>query len=135
MKRNLKKILAVVLALVMLSSTFVVSFAATELNKDAVAKHHGQYKNYVLLGDSIASGYRDEVTDKDADFNESQNDSTYYRYEGSYADVLANAIIEDKSMTALAAPGFRTIEMRYMLEDDFDEDSFGEEETFDDENL
>ena len=119
MKRNLKKILAVVLALVMLSSTFVVSFAATELNKDAVAKHYGQYKNYVLLGDSIASGYRDEVTDNDADFNESQNDSTYYRYEGSYADVLAKAIIDDQSMTALAAPGFRTIEMRYMLEDDF----------------
>lgn len=118
MKRNLKKILAVVLALVMLSGTFV-SFAAVELNKDAVNEHYGQYKNYVLLGDSVASGYRDEITDNDADFNEKMNDSTYYRYEGSYADVLANAIIADKSMTALAAPGFRTIEMRYMLEDDF----------------
>ena len=119
MKRNLKKILAVVLALVMLSGTFVVSFGAYELNQDAVAKHYGQYKNYVLLGDSVASGYRDEITDNDADFNEKMNDSTYYRYEGSYADVLANAIIVDKSMTALAGPGFRTIEMRYMLEDDF----------------
>ena len=56
MKRNFKKVLAVALALVMLSSTFVVSFAATELNADAVAKHYGQYKNYVLLGDSAASG-------------------------------------------------------------------------------
>ncbi len=119
MKRNFKKVLAVVLALVMLSSTFVVSFAATELNADAVAKHYGQYENYLLLGDSVASGYRDEITDNDADFNESQMDSTYHRYEGSYSDVLANAIIADKSMTALAAPGFRTIEMRYMLEDDF----------------
>jgi len=119
MKRNFKKVLAVVLTLVMLSSTFVVSFAATELNKDAVAMHYGQYKNYVLLGDSIASGYRDEVTENDEAYNELHKDSTYYRYTGSYSDVLANAIIEDKSMTALAAPGFRTIEMRYMLEDDF----------------
>ncbi len=117
MKRNLKKILAVVLTLVMLSGTFTAF--AFELNQEAVNAHYDQYKNYVLLGDSVASGYRDEITDNDADFNEDMNDSTYYRYEGSYADVLANAIIADKSMTALAAPGFRTIEMRYMLEDDF----------------
>ena len=117
MKRNLKKALAVVLTLVMLSGTFTAF--AFELNQEAVNAHYDQYKNYVLLGDSVASGYRDEVSDNDAAFNESMNDSTYYRYEGSYADVLANAIIADKSMTALAAPGFRTIEMRYMLEDDF----------------
>ena len=117
MKRNLKKVLAVVLTLVMLSGTSTAF--AFELNQEAVNAHYDQYKNYVLLGDSVASGYRDEVSDNDAAFNESMNDSTYYRYEGSYADVLANAIIADKSMTALAAPGFRTIEMRYMLEDDF----------------
>ena len=119
MKKTIKKVLAVVLTLVMLSGTFAVSFAAVELNTEAVAKHYGQYKNYVLLGDSAASGYRDEVTDNDAKNNDLYMDSTYCRYEGSYADVLADAIIADKSMTALAAPGFRTIEMRYMLEDDF----------------
>lgn len=117
MKKLMKKSLAVVLALVMLSGTFVC-FAA-ELNQDAVNKHYGQFENYVLLGDSVASGYRDEMSDNDADFNEANNESTYYRVPGSYADVLANAIIEDKSMTALAGPGYRTIEMRYMLEDDF----------------
>ena len=119
MKKSIRKVLAVALAMLMLSSTFVVSLAATELNADAVAKHYGQYKNYLLLGDSVASGYRDEITENDEAYNELHKDSTYYRYTGSYADVLANAIIEDKSMTALAAPGFRTIEMRYMLEDDF----------------
>ena len=117
MKKFMKQALAVVLAIVMISATFV-SFAA-ELNQDAVDAHYGQYKNYVLLGDSVASGYRDEITDYDADYNEANYDSTYARYPGSYADVLANAIIEDGSMTALAAPGFRTIEMRYMLEDDY----------------
>lgn len=117
MRNSIKKVLAIVLAIVMISSTFV-TFAA-ELNADAVAEHYGQYKNYLLLGDSIASGYRDEISDNDEAFNEANKESTYYRVPGSYADVLANAIIEDKSMMAYAAPGYRTIEMRYMLEDDY----------------
>ncbi len=117
MKNLMKKSIAVLLALMMLSGSF--SAFAFELNQDAVAAHYGQFKNYVLLGDSVASGYRDEISDNDAAYNELHMDSTYYRYTGSYADVLANAIIADKSMTALAAPGFRTIEMRYMLEDDY----------------
>lgn len=117
MKKIMKKTLATLLAIVMISSTFVC-FAA-ELNQDAVYKHYGQYKNYLLLGDSVASGYRDQMSDNDYDYNETYNHTTYYRVPGSYADVLANAIIEDGSMKALAAPGFRTIEMRYMLEDDY----------------
>ncbi len=117
MRKTIKKSLAVFLALVMLSGTFVC-FAA-ELNQDAVNAHFGQYKNYVLLGDSAASGYRDQMSDEDYAFNKSESHTTYHRVPGSYADIIANAIIEDGSMTALAAPGFRTIEMRYMLEDDF----------------
>ena len=118
MKNFMKKTLAVVLALMMLSGSFMC-LAAVELNQDAVKAHYGQYKNYLLLGDSVASGYRDEMSDNDAAYNEKNNETTYYRVPGSYADVLANAIIEDKSMTAFAGPGFRTIEMRYMLEDDY----------------
>ncbi len=117
MRKTIKKTLAVLLSVLMLSGSFVC-FAA-ELNPDAVNAHYGQYKNYLLLGDSAASGYRDEISDNDADFNEENYESTYYRVPGSYADIIANAIIEDGSMTALAAPGYRTIEMRYMLEDDF----------------
>ena len=117
MKKLMKKTIAVLLALMMLSGSF--SAFAFELNQDAVNEHYGQFKNYVLLGDSIASGYRDEMSDKDAAHNDIYMDSTYCRYEGSYADIIADAIIEDGSMTALAAPGFRTIEMRYMLEDDY----------------
>lgn len=117
MRKTLKKSLAVLFAFLMLSST-ITCFAA-ELNQDAVNAHYGQYEKYVLLGDSVASGYRDEINDYDAQFNELHMDSTYFRYTGSYSDVLANAIIADKSMTALAGPGYRTIEMRYMLEDDY----------------
>lgn len=120
MKKAIKKTLAVLLALLMVSSTFAVSFAAVELNQEAAAKQYGQYEKYVLLGDSVASGYRDEFSENDELYNELHMDSTYCRYTGSYADVLANALkIKDENMTALAAPGFRTIEMRYMLEDDF----------------
>lgn len=118
MKKIIRKVLATLLVLAMVSSSFVC-FAA-ELNQDAVNLHHGQYENYVLLGDSVASGYRDQMSDNDREFNRANQETTYYRVPGSYADVLANAIIEDKSMTAFAAPGFRTVEIRYMLEDDFD---------------
>lgn len=118
MKKAITKALAVLLTLAVISSSFMC-FAA-ELNQDAVNLHYGQYENYVLLGDSVASGYRDQMSDNDREFNRANQETTYYRVPGSYADVLANAIIEDKSMTAFAAPGFRTIEIRYMLEDDFD---------------
>ena len=117
MRKAIKKTLAVILSILMLSGSFVC-FAA-ELNQDAVNAHYGQYENYVLLGDSVACGYRDEMSENDMLWNDSVNESTYYRVPGSYADILANAIIEDGSMTALAGPGFRTIEMRYMLEDDY----------------
>lgn len=116
----MKKLLAILLTLVMLSGTFIC-FAA-ELNQDAVNAHYGQFKNYLLLGDSAASGYRDELTQNDKDFNEAYQETVYYRVPGSYADIIANAIIEDKSMTSFAGPGYRTIEVRYMLEDDFDEE-------------
>ncbi len=118
MKKYIRKALALLLTLAVVSGSFVC-FAA-ELNQDAVSLHYGQYKNYVLLGDSVASGYRDQMSQNDREFNRAHQETTYYRVPGSYADVLANAIIEDKSMTAFAAPGFRTIEIRYMLEDDFD---------------
>ncbi|MGN0447748.1 MAG: S-layer homology domain-containing protein [Acutalibacteraceae bacterium] len=112
-----KKILAVVLAVMMLSGT-LTCFAA-ELDTDAVNAHYGQYKNYLLLGDSSASGYRDVMSENDNAYNKKYYQTTYYRVPGSYGDIIANAIVEDKSMTAFAGPGFRTTEVRYMLEDDF----------------
>ena len=118
MKKLIKKSLAVILALMMLSCSFSC-LAAVELNADAVAAHYGQYENYVLLGDSVASGYRDVITDRDQKFNTDNKESAFYRIDGSYGDVIADAIIDDGSMTAMAGPGFRTIEIRYMLEDDY----------------
>lgn len=116
--KALRVLISTILVAVILSSSMVCY--AGELNVDAVELHKGQYKNYLLLGDSVASGYRDQITDYDREFNRAHQETVYYRVPGSYADVLANAIIEDGSMTAFAAPGFRTIEIRYMLEDDFE---------------
>lgn len=121
--KNLKKLLAVLLAVLMLSGSFTC-FAAVELNQDAVNLHYGQYKNYVLLGDSIASGYREAVTQENIDFNYQRNDTAFVRAEDSYSDIIANTIIEDKSLTPFAAPAFRTIEIRYMLEDNFEADRY-----------
>lgn len=117
MKNLFKKSIAVLIALVMLNSSFACF--ALDVNADAVSEHYGQFKNYVLLGDSVASGYRDETSDKDEAFNGANQETVYYRVPGSYGDVIAKSIIEDNTMTAFAAPGFRTIEIRYMLEDDF----------------
>ena len=119
MKKIFRTSIAFILIITIISSAF--GFLAKDLNQDAVSVHKGQYKNYLLLGDSVASGYRDVMSDNDDAYNKMYQETTYCRVPGSYADVLANAIIEDKSMTAFAAPGFRTIEVRYMLEDDFAE--------------
>lgn len=119
MKKFFKTFFALLLSLAIFSSIFTC-FAA-ELNQDAVNEHRGQFKNYVLLGDSVASGYRDVMCDEDDAYNKAYQETTYCRVPGSYADVLTKAIIEDNTMTAFAGPGFRTVEIRYMLEDDFDE--------------
>lgn len=119
MKKIFRRSVALLLVATILASSFICF--AEGLNNDAVALHKGQYKNYLLLGDSVASGYRDVISDNDDAYNKTYGETAYFRVPGSYADVLANAIIEDKSMTAFAGPGFRTIEIRYMLEDDFTE--------------
>ncbi|MBO5333521.1 MAG: hypothetical protein J6B37_05345 [Clostridia bacterium] len=119
MRKLFKVSFAVILVFAIISST-LTCFAA-ELNQDAVNEHRGQFKKYVLLGDSVASGYRDVMSDEDDAYNKAYQETTYCRVPGSYADVLTKAIIEDNTMTAFAGPGFRTIEIRYMLEDDFTE--------------
>ena len=121
MKTFIKKSLAVLLAIMMLSST-LVCFAANDvsLNEEAAAAHYGQYKNYLLLGDSAASGYRDVLESNDGNdlYNQVYNQSVYTIVKDSYADIIGKAIGAE-TVKSFAAPGYRTIEMRYMLEDDY----------------
>lgn len=90
MKKTMKKVISLILVVAVLSSSFVC-FAA-ELNKDAVSLHKGQYKNYVLLGDSVASGYRDVMSDNDDAYNKAYGETAYHRVPGSYADVLVERL-------------------------------------------
>lgn len=119
MKKILKTSFAFMLVFAIITST--LTCFAIGLNQEAVNEHRGQFENYLLLGDSVASGYRDVMCDEDDAYNKTYQETVYCRVPGSYADVLTKAIIEDDTMTAFAAPGYRTVEIRYMLEDDFDE--------------
>lgn len=108
MKKLIKKSLAVILALMLLSGSMVCLAAAPE-GKEL------DYKSYVLLGDSIASGWSD-VEDIE---------SRFVRVEGSYGDLVAKDLgISDENYYPMACIGFRTVEMRYILEEDFEADRF-----------
>ena len=107
MKKFLKRTSAILLALLMLSGTFTC-FAYDFGGKDVSG-----YKNYVLLGDSIASGWSD-VEDIE---------SRFVRVEGSYGAYVADDL-GVKNYYPMACIGFRTVEMRYILEEDFEPDRF-----------
>ncbi len=107
MKKLLKRTTAILLALLMLSGTFTC-FAYDFGGKDVSG-----YKNYVLLGDSIASGWSD-VEDIESRFT---------RVDGSYGAYVADDLGVEKYYP-MACIGFRTVEMRYILEEDFEPDRF-----------
>ncbi len=100
MKNFIKKSLAILLTLTLLAGTFVC-FASAE-------KTYFEYEKYVLLGDSVASGHDDIL----------YAPTEFIRVEGSYSDLVADAL--GAELIPMACPGFRTIEMRYMLEDNYD---------------
>ena len=98
--KTLKRSLAVIFALLLISSSFVC-FAADS------GKVYHKYDKYVLLGDSIASGYTDFAY-RNTEFTFAPN---------SYSDFLAQDL--GAELVPLACPGFRTLEMRYIFEDDY----------------
>ncbi len=102
MKKTFRKSLAVILAITLLSGMFAM-FASAQ-------KKHFVYEKYVLLGDSVASGHDDIL----------YAPTEFIRVEGSYSDLVADAL--GAELIPMACPGFRTIEMRYMLEDDYNYD-------------
>ena len=105
MKKFMKRSLAVLLVLLLCSGSFVCFAADTE-------KAYFDYDTYVLLGDSVASGHNDLT----------YIDSEFTRVEGSYAALVADEL--GAELIPMACPGFRTIEIRYMLEDDFEGDEY-----------
>ena len=107
MKKLLKKSLAIVLTMLFFCNSFSASAIVVG------GKNHFEYGSYVLLGDSVASGWSD-IEDRDTCFT---------RVEGSYGAVLADDLGLTDSYHPMACIGFRTLEMRYMFEDDYEGDS------------
>lgn len=100
MKKTIKKITALALVFALLASLSVCFAADGE-------KEYFDYGTYVLLGDSVASGYNDVE----------YVDSEFKRVENSYSDFVADDL--GVELIPLACPGFRTLELRHLLEDDF----------------
>lgn len=104
MKRTVERIFAVIITCVMAFGA-VTCFAAD-------GKQYYDYGTYVLLGDSVASGHNDLV----------YVDSEFKRVDDSYGAYVADTL--GVKYIPMACPGFRTIDMRYMLEDDYPGDDY-----------
>lgn len=96
----IRKLTAVLLTLVLVSGSFVCFAANNE-------KQHLNYDQVLLLGDSQASGF--------VDYGYVMSEFTYVP--DSYAAYVANDL--NAELIPMACPGFRTIELRYMLDDDY----------------
>ena len=107
MKGFMKKTTALLLTLVLLSGCFSCLALGSE-------KEYLDYNSYVLLGDSVASGWSD-VEDRETRF---------VRVEDSYGAYVADDLGLTDSYYPMACIGFRTVEMRYIFEEDFEADRF-----------
>lgn len=112
MNKFTKRVLSVVMALAMVLSVLSVSaFAAT-------SKTVKSYNEYTSLGDSIAAGF------SMPEYNAKRG--SYYciepqRIKDSYPDLIAKAT-KVKTMNAYASPGYRTNEVRYLLDNNYNGD-------------
>ena len=113
MKKTAKKIISVALVLAVLAGICLCSVSA------APDKTYRDYDKLVLLGDSVAAGY---------DEQEWVN-TEFVRVDHSYAAIVADTL--GAELVPLACQGFRTIEMRYMFEDDFVPDEYLFHDTYD----
>ena len=108
MKKFIKRSFAVLLAMLMISSVFTC-FAADSVYE----KEYEHYSSYVLLGDSVASGWSDVV----------EKETRFVRVEGSYGAFVADDLGVDV-YHPMACIGFRTTDLRYIFEDDYEADQF-----------
>lgn len=99
--KTIKRIIAVLLMLVLVSSLFVCVAANDE-------KQYLKYDKVMLLGDSEASGFTDYGNEM----------SEFTRVDASYAAYVADDL-GASVYYPMACPGFRTIELRYMLDDNY----------------
>lgn len=106
MKKSIRKIISVLLAVVMLMSVAAVSAMAANRNN---VRHYG---TYVCIGDSVAAGFGLP------DYNRRGKKMVYKtRIKGSYADHIARDT--GAKFYSLAYPGFTSATLRYELQDSY----------------
>lgn len=98
--KNFKRTLAAVLSLLLILSSFAFATSADE-------KVYYDYDKVLLLGDSESSGFTD-YGDEFSEFN---------RVDDSYAAYVADFF--GAELIPMACPGFRTMELRCMLDDNY----------------
>ena len=101
----MKKLTAVLMALLLLSGSFVCFAAGGE-------KQYHNYDKVLLLGDSEASGFKDYTYVM----------TEFTRIDTSYAALVADEL--GAELIPMACPGFRTVELRYMLDDEYAGDDY-----------
>ena len=112
MKKLVKRLLAVLMALAMMATVLsTVAFAATPQNVK-------QYKSYVSLGDSIAAGFSmpDYLNKRHGKYVIDPQ-----RIEGSYPALIADTL-KVKNFYPYACPGYRSNELRFLLDNNYEGD-------------
>lgn len=104
--KKTKRVLAVLLTFVLMSSLFSVAASA------ATASTVKKYSYYLSLGDSIPTGF------SLASYNRKNH---YNRVAGAYPAIVSDAVLADYTYY-YAQDGFRTSEIRQLLNDDYNGD-------------
>ncbi|MBR3817287.1 MAG: S-layer homology domain-containing protein [Clostridia bacterium] len=108
MKKTIRKLLCLLLTVCFL----LTGFSSLAAENTGYEKKYDDYGSYVLLGDSVASGWSDIE----------ERETRFVRVEGSYGAFVA----DDLGVTyhPMACIGFRTTDLRYIFEDDYEADRF-----------
>lgn len=110
MKKRLQKLPAILLAVLMMVAVLSMSsFAATRTN----VKH---YKEYTVLGDSVAAGYSHPGYDMNHDYNKVE----WNLVPNTYPAIIGNAT--KAKVHQLAHSGYRTTDLRAILYNDYNGD-------------
>jgi len=104
--KKLRSLLAVLLALVVAVSCLATTASA------ATAKNHKTYKRYLSLGDSVATGW--------GPYN--LTNRGFSRIDFAYPSLLADTL--GSKLVPLARNGFRTTELRYMIDSSYNGDKY-----------
>lgn len=119
MKHGMRKVVAVLLAMLMLVSLGGISAFAKSAGTAKGTKYK-TYKTFVSFGDSVAAGVSTS-TYKAAHETKEAKTNYFVRVPGTYVDRVAKKV-NTKKLYPLAQPGMRSEELRLLLNDCYNGD-------------